>query len=42
MAGKKPWQGMENLLLSLEALVGLLGIVQPASVVDGDLVTGSR
>ena len=31
-----------SLLLSLEALVGLLGIVQPAGVVNGDLVAGSR
>lgn len=34
--------GLGSSLLSLEALVGLLGIVQPASVVDGDLITGSR
>ena len=27
-----------NLLLALEALVGLLSIVQPASVVDRDLI----
>lgn len=31
-----------NVLLALEALVRLLGIVEPACVVDGDLVTGGR
>jgi hypothetical protein len=29
---------MASLLLALEALVGLLGVVEPTRVVDGDLV----
>lgn len=31
-----------SLLLALEALVGLLSIVDPSRVVDGDLVARSR
>lgn len=31
-----------SLLLALEALVGLLSVVEPSRVVDSDLVTRSR